>query len=194
MLNFNKIIEILISLQIIIISTFIPVFLSIPFTNKLFGTFEIPITWQIPSIILTTLIFNGKIVIKAFSIYLIIGLFFIPVFDQGGSLGYLLTPNFGYLLGMYPLIKIIDTLNKRNHKVNYYEILKYGILGISSMHIIGIIYSCIQLLYFKQSEAILYSISKHSLGKVGYHLLMLTPIIFLFKMIKNNKLKNNDKN
>ena len=27
-------------------------------------------------------------------------------------LGYLLTPNFGYLLGVYPLIKFIDKLNE----------------------------------------------------------------------------------
>ncbi len=187
MLNLNKLIEVFISLQIIIVSTFIPVFFSIPFTYKLNGTFEIPITWQLPSIVIITLIFNAKIVLKAFSIYLIIGLFFIPVFDQGGSLGYLLTPNFGYLLGMYPLIKIIDNLNKRNQTIKYYDLLKYEILGISSMHMIGIVYNCILFLYFKQSEILLYNISKYSLGKFGYHLLMLTPINLLFKIFNNNK-------
>ena len=79
MLNISKLIEVFISLHIIIISTFIPVFFSIPFSNIPIGTFEMPITWQLPSIVIITLIFNGKIVIKAFSIYLIIGLFFIPV-------------------------------------------------------------------------------------------------------------------
>ena len=187
MLNVSKFIEVFISLQIIIISTFIPVFFSIPFTNKLIGTFEIPITWQLPSIVIITLIFNGKIVIKAFSIYLIIGLFFIPVFDQGGSLGYLLTPNFGYLLGMYPLIKIIDNLNKRNRIINYFDLLKYGILGICSMHLIGIIYNCIQVLFFRQYGILLYNISKYSIGKFGYHLLILTPITVLFKIFKKNR-------
>ena len=187
MLNVSKLIEVFISLQIIIISTFIPVFFSIPFTNKLIGTFEIPITWQLPSIVIITLIFNGKIVTKAFSIYLIIGLFFIPVFDQGGSLGYLLTPSFGYLLGMYPLIKIIDNLNKRKQMIKYYDLLKYGILGICSMHFIGIIYSSILVLYFKQSEILLYNISKYSLGKFGYHLLILTPITVLFKIFNKNR-------
>ena len=185
--NFNKVIEILISLQIIIISTFIPVIFSIPFTNKLIGTFEIPITWQLPSIVLITLIFSGKIVIKAFSLYLIIGLFFIPVFHQGGSLGYLLTPNFGYLLGMYPLIKIIDNLNKRNQLINYYDLLRFGILGISSMHLIGIIYNCIQVILSNQSEILLYNISKYSLGKFGYHLLVLTPIALLIKIINKKR-------
>ena len=186
MLNFNKLIEVIISLQIIIISTFIPVFFSIPFANKLVETYEIPITWQIPSIVMITLIFRGKIVIKAFSIYLIIGLFFIPVFHQGGSLGYLLTPNFGYLLGMYPLIKIIDNLNKRNQLINYYELLKYVTLGICSMHLIGIIYNCILVLYFKQPEILLFNISKYSLGKIGYHLLVLIPITLLIRIINNN--------
>ena len=46
--------------------------------------------------------------------YKLIGLFCIPVFHQGGSLGYLLTPYFGYLLGIYPLVRIIDSLNKKN--------------------------------------------------------------------------------
>ena len=186
MLNFNKIIEVIISLQIIIISTFIPVLFSIPFANKLVETYEIPITWQIPSIVMITLIFRGKIVIKAFSIYLIIGLFFIPVFHQGGSLGYLLTPNFGYLLGMYPLIKIIDNLNKRNQLINYYELLKYVTLGICSMHLIGIIYNCILVLYFKQPEILLFNISKYSLGKIGYHLLVLIPVTLLIRIINNN--------
>ena len=187
MLNLNKFIEILISLQIIIISSFIPLFISIPFINKIVPSIEIPITWQIPSIIIITLIFKGKIVIKAFSIYLMLGLFFVPIFHNGGSLGYLLTPNFGYLLGTYPLIKIIDKLNKKNQQINYYEFLKYGILGICSMHLVGLIYSTIQILYFKQSDEFLYNISKYSLGKIGYHFLMLTPISFLIRIINHKK-------
>ena len=186
MLNLSKLIEIFISLQIIIISTFIPIF-SIPFSNKFIGNFEMPITWQLPSIVIITLIFNGKIVIKAFTIYLIVGLFFVPVFHEGGSLGYLLTPNFGYLLGMYPLIKIIDNLNKRNQIINNYELLKYVTLAICSMHFVGIIYNCIQVLFFKQSELLLYNISKYSIGKFGYHLLVLTPLAFLIKIINNKR-------
>tara|TARA_B100000902_G_scaffold298636_1_gene285995 strand:- start:517 stop:1095 length:579 start_codon:yes stop_codon:yes gene_type:complete len=187
MLKFNKIIEIFISLQIIIISTFIPVFLSIPFTNNFIQISEIPITWQITSIILLTLIFKGEIVVKAFSFYLLIGLLFFPVFQKGGSLGYLLTPNFGYLLGIYPLINIIDKLNKKNNKIHYYDIMRFGFFGIISMHFIGIIYTSIQILYFDQPEIILYNLSKYSLSKFGYHILMLTPITLLSKLINKHK-------
>ena len=193
MLNFNKVIEIIISLQVIIISTFVPVYISIPSINKILQTLEIPISWQVPSIIIITLIFKGKIVIKAFSIYLFIGLFILPVFQNGGSLGYLLTPNFGYLLGTYPLIKFIDKLNIKNNKIHFIELLRYGIIGIFSMHILGILYNYFQILYFKETELLLYNISKYSLGKLGYHLLMLTPITLLIKLINKYRLKNNVK-
>ena len=193
MLNFNKVIEIIISLQVIIVSSLFPVYISIPSLKQLMQTYEIPISWQLPSIILITLIFKGKIVIKAFSIYLFTGLFLLPVFQNGGSLGYLLTPNFGYLLGIYPLIKFIDNLNIKNNKINFYDFLRYGILGIFSMHIIGIIYNLIQIFYFNQSDILLYNISKYSLGKIGYHLLMLSPITLLIKMINKYRLKNNVK-
>ena len=191
MINLNKFIELFISLQIIIISTFVPIYITLPFTNGMIQTLEMPITWQIPSIIIITMIFKGKIVIKAFSIYLIIGLFFIPVFHQGGSLGYLLTPNFGYLLGLYPLIKIFDNLIKIKQKIIFYDLLKYGISGILSMHLIGITYSCFQILYFKQADTLLYYISKYSLGNIGYHILILTPITLLIKFINNKKYQRN---
>ena len=185
MLNLYKTIEVVISLQILIISTMIPVFITIPITNKVLEIVDIPITWQIPSVILITLVFRGKIVFKAFSIYLLLGIFFIPIFHHGGSLGYILTPNFGYLLGIYPLIKIIDDLNKDNKIITLYKFIKYGIIGITFMHIIGITYSSIQMIYFKRYDYLLYSISNYSLGKYGYHLLMLTPISLLLSPINN---------
>ena len=183
--EFNKLIKVIISLQIIIISTFIPVVISIPFTNQFIQTFDFPISWQIPAIVLLTLIFKSEAVLIAFSIYLIIGLFFLPVFHNGGSLGYLLTPNFGYLLGIFPLVNIIDKLNKINHRINYYDLVKYGILGILSMHVIGIVYNVIQIIIFKQPDIFFYNISKYSLGKFGYHLLMLVPISLLIKFFNN---------
>ncbi len=189
MFVFDKVIKIFISLQIIIISTFIPVAISIPFTNLPIKTLDIPISWQIPTIVLITLIFKREVVTIAISFYLLIGLLFLPVFHNGGSLGYLLTPNFGYLLGTYPLVNIIDKLNKLNHKIKYYDLLKYGILGVCSMHIMGIIYTLIVILILKQPQILLYNISKYSVSKIGYHLLMLTPITLLTKLINNYNFK-----
>ena len=164
----------------------LPVYIRLPFIDESPISFEIPITWQIPTIILLTLIFHKKVVFRAFSIYIILGLFILPVFHQGGSLGYLLTPNFGYLLGFYPLIKIIDNLNNRN-KINVRNFLKNGFIAIVAMHLTGIFYNFIQIIFYSQYNLFLYNLGKYSLGKIGYHLLMLFPLLLLIKPIERLK-------
>ena len=188
MLNFYKLIEIMVSLQSLIISTMIPVYIPFEFIEKSSNSNEMPITWQIPTIILLTLIFDRKVVFRAFSLYIFIGLFIFPVFLQGGSIGYLLTPNFGYLLGTYPLIKIVDNLNKKN-KINVSNFLKKGFLAIISLHLTGIFYNFVQIIFYKKLNIFLYNIGKYSLGKIGYHLIMLIPLILIIQPI--NYLKNN---
>ena len=186
MLNFYKLIEILVSLQSLVITTMLPVYIPLPFVDKYNNSFEMPITWQIPTIILLTLIFHRKVVFRAFSIYIILGLFIAPVFHQGGSIGYLLTPNFGYLLGLYPLIIIIDNLNTRN-KINVGNFLKNGFIAICAMHLTGIFYNLIQVMFFSQFNIFLYNLGKYSVGKIGYHFLMLLPLLLLIKPIKSLK-------
>ena len=183
MLNFYKLIEILVSLQSLIISTMIPVYIPLPFIDQSSNSLEMPITFQIPTIILLTLIFNGKVVFRAFTIYIVLGLLVYPVFTQGGSIGYFLTPNFGYLLGAYPLIKIINNFNKRN-KINVCNFLINGFIAIGAMHLTGIFYNFIQIIFYSQFDLFLYNLGKYSLGKIGYHFLMLFPLLLLIKPIK----------
>ena len=186
MLNFYKLIEMLVSLQLLVISTMLPVYISLPFVDESKYSFEMPITWQIPTIILLTLIFHKKVVFRAFSIYIILGLLIAPVFHQGGSMGYLLTPNFGYLLGLYPLIKIIDNLNTRN-KINVGNFLKNGFIAICAMHVTGIFYNLLQVIFYSQFNIFLYNLGKYSVGKIGYHFLTLFPLLLLIKPIKSLK-------
>jgi len=186
MLNFYKLIEILVSLQLLVITSMLPVYIPLTFIYKSSNNFELPITWQIPTIILLTLIFHKKVVFRAFSLYIILGLFIAPVFHQGGSIGYLLTPNFGYLLGLYPLIKIIDNLNTRN-KINVSNFLKNGFIAICAMHMTGIFYNLIQVIFYSQFNIFLYNLGKYSVGKIGYHFLTLFPLLLLIKPIKSLK-------
>ena len=126
------------------------------------------------------LFFKRNIVFSAYTIYLLIGLFALPIFHQGGSPGYLLTSNFGYLVGMYPLIKIISGLSICSH-IRIIDFIKRATIAILAMHLTGIIYSLIQFLTYKQSDIFLYNIGNYSLGKIGYHLLLLIPLAFLIK-------------
>ena len=174
------------SLQSLVISTMLHVYIPLPFVDESNNTYEMPITWQIPTIILLTIVFHKKVVFRAFSIYIILGLFIAPVFHQGGSIGYLLTPNFGYLLGLYPLIKIIDNLNNRN-KIYVGNFLKNGFIAIGAMHLTGIFYNFIQNIFYSQFNLFLYNLGRYSLGKIGYHFLMLLPLLLLIKPIDRLK-------
>ena len=186
MLNFYKLIEILVSLQLLVITTMLPVYIPLQFIDKSSNIFEAPITWQIPTIVLLTLIFHKQVVFRAFSIYIILGIFIAPVFHQGGSIGYLLTPNFGYLLGVYPLIQIIDKLNTV-HKINIWNFLTNGFIAIAAMHLTGIFYNFMQIIFYSQFNMFLYNLGKYSVGKIGYHFLMLFPILLLTNPIKRLK-------
>ena len=183
MLNFYKLIEILVSLQSIVITSMLPVYIPLQFINRSSDSLELPITWQIPTLILLTLIFHKKVVFRAFSIYIILGLFIAPVFHQGGSIGYLLTPNFGYLLGVYPLVKIIDNLNSRN-KINVRNFLISGFTAIGAMHLTGILYNFVQIIFYREINIFLYNLGKYSIGKIGYHFLLLLPLLLVIKPIK----------
>ncbi len=184
--NFYKLIEILVSLQLIVITSLLPVYIPLPFIYKSINNFELAITWQIPTIILLTLLFHKRVVFRAFSIYLILGLFIFPVFPKGGSIGYLLTPNFGYLIGLYPLIKIIDNLNNIN-KINVGNFLRNGFIAICAMHLTGIFYNFIQTIFYSEFNLFLYNLGKYSLGKIGFHFLMLFPLLLLIKPIERLK-------
>ena len=180
MKNFIKIVEILICLQSIFISTMIPIFIEIPYKNNLIINLDSPITLQLPTIILISLFFKRNIVFYAYTIYLFIGLFALPIFHQGGSLGYMLTPNFGYLLGMYPLIKIINDVSVIS-RFRIIVFLKRATIAVLLMHLTGIIYSLIQSIFYKQLDLFLYNVGNYSLGKIGYHLFLLIPLAFLIK-------------
>jgi len=186
MLNLYKFIEILVSLQSLVITTMLPIYIPLPFIYISSNNFELPITLQIPTIILLTLIFHKKVVFSAFTLYIILGLFIAPVFHEGGSTGYLLTPNFGYLLGVYPLIKIIDNLNTSN-KINVGNFLINGFIAIGAMHLTGIFYNFIQTIFYSQFNLFLYNLGKYSLGKIGYHFLMLFPLLLLIKTVERLK-------
>ena len=191
MLNFYKLIEILVSLQSLVITTMLPIYIPLQLIDKSSNSFELPITWQVPTIVLLTLIFHKKVVFIAFSIYIFLGLFIAPVFHQGGSIGYLLTPNFGYLLGMYPLIKIIDNLNSKN-KIYFGNFITNGFIAISAMHLTGIFYNFIQIIFYSEYNLFLYNLGKYSIGKIGYHFLMLLPLFLVIKPIKRLKIEHND--
>ena len=186
MLNLKKNIELMISTQCIFIGSFVPLHISIPSNENYLKTTELPVNWQIPIILFLTILFSRDMIIKSYTIYLTLGLFFLPIFNDGGSLGYILTPNFGFLLGIYPMIIYINKLNSKN-KISIFKFIFYGIISLLILHLIGIIYMTVKLLIFNRIELILYIIGKYSLANLPFQILMLFPcslLLICFKKVK----------
>ncbi len=188
MINKRNIYKFIISFESILISSMIPINIPIPSIENIYRIVEIPINYQIPTIIFLTLIFSGEFIKKVYAFYLLIGLFFLPVFFDGGSLGYLITPNFGYLIGIFPLINIINILNKKNN-LSLIKYIKYTLAGLIIMHFTGIIYFSFQLLLFNKQNLIVYNIGLFTLNKIPFQIISLIPVYLIINLINNLKLE-----
>jgi len=188
MINKKNIYKFIVSFQSILISTMIPVNIPIPSIENIYRIVEIPINYQVPTIIFLTLLFSGDFIKNVYAIYIFIGLFFFPVFFDGGSLGYLLTPNFGYLFGIFPLISIINILNKEIY-LSFTKYIKYSLTGLMVMHFTGISYLSLQLIIFNKPNLIPYNIGIFSLNKIPYQIITLIPVYLIINLINKFKLK-----
>jgi len=71
-------------------------------------------------------------------LYILLGLFIVPVFALGGGLRYILTYGFGYIFAFLPAGIILGTVLKKGY--TYKNIAKAVFLGVLTIHLIGIIY------------------------------------------------------
>ena len=187
MITKKNIYKFIVSFESILISSMIPMNIPIPSFENIYRIVEIPINYQIPTVIFLTLFFSGEFIKNVYAIYIFIGLFFLPIFFDGGSLGYLITPNFGYLIGIFPLISIINKLNKKNN-FSFIKYMKYALASLIILHFIGILYLIFQLLIFKKSGLILYNIGLYTFNKIPFQIISLIPVYICINLI--NKLKN----
>ena len=100
--------------------TAIGAFLQIP-------TGTVPITLQFLFTALAGLLLGWKWGAVSQLLYVGIGLLGLPVFTQGGGIGYVLQPSFGFLLGLIPAAAVIGALTAR--RTGYLNILAAVLVG-----------------------------------------------------------------
>ena len=138
--KFTSWVQAITGVMLIIICAMIPSSIIFPQEDLSLSISPLHSNWQIQGVLLTSLLCGPQIgTISAIS-YLIIGLFYLPVFHGGGSVGYILTHEFGYLLGFIPAAWICGFLAKQNTKANLINYSYYTSLSLCVVHIIGIIY------------------------------------------------------
>ena len=138
--KFSSGVKAITGVMLIIVCAMIPSSIILPQEGLSFSNIPLQSNWQIQGLLLISLLCGPLIgTISAIS-YLIIGLFYLPVFHGGGSVGYILTHEFGYLLGFIPAAWACGFLAKNNSKANLINYSFYTSISLFIIHIIGIIY------------------------------------------------------
>ena len=109
-------------------------FIRIPMPNIM------PMTLQTFFVLLTALVLPIKASILATITYIALGLIGLPIFSGGGGLGYILMPNFGFIIGFLVSSVIIGVLVQKHKNRKLWHYIIVSLLGITVIYIIGILY------------------------------------------------------
>lgn len=112
----------------------------------------VPITFQTLFVILNCYLLKNKAIFSIL-LYIFMGLIGLPVFTNGGGIGYILMPSFGYLIGFILCAYFIGNCHCESKK----ELFFAGIIGIIIIYIIGVFYFVIiEYFYYHQIFSITY--------------------------------------
>ena len=93
---------------------------------------------QIPAVMFVGALLGRKYGITSILLYIILGLFVIPVFALGGGPKYILEYGFGYILAYVPAVFFAGSILKSGFSIR--NIFHAVIVGVLTIHIIGVLY------------------------------------------------------
>jgi biotin transport system substrate-specific component len=100
----------------------------------------VPITFQVTFCMLAGLLLGSKLGALSVAVYIALGLVGIPVFTEGGGIGYVLKPTFGYILGFLVGAYVAGLIAEKFVKPKFWVYLAASFAGILVVYIIGTIY------------------------------------------------------
>ncbi|MBR4891459.1 MAG: biotin transporter BioY [Clostridia bacterium] len=109
-------------------------FIKIPMPNMM------PMTLQTFFVLLAGLLLNVKASTLATITYMALGLIGLPIFSGGGGIGYVLMPNFGFIIGFIVATVIISVITQKLQNRKLWQYIVVSLLGITVIYIIGIFY------------------------------------------------------
>ena len=122
--------------------TFLPASVTTPiwfWDGRGFQAYSLGVTYQIGAVLLVGCMGGKNAAALSQIAYLALGLTLWPVFSQGGGIGYLKEPSFGYLLGFVPGAWVCGWVAFK--VVSRLESMAFSCLcGLFTVHAIGLIY------------------------------------------------------
>lgn len=132
---------------------------------------------QIPVIMFIAALLGRRFGIASVTIYILVGLFFAPVFALGGGLDYIFQYGFGYIIAYIPAVFFAGSILKSG--LTYRNMAQATLVGVLTIHLVGILYMMFMATLHRESFPIILGwISAQSGTKIIYDL-----IISFFAMI-----------
>jgi biotin transport system substrate-specific component len=100
----------------------------------------VPVTMQYFFCAMAGLCLGAKLGALSQAVYVCIGLIGFPVFTEGGGIGYVLKPTFGYLIGFILCAFIIGLLTERMKEMNFLKVFGALMAGIACLYLLGVPY------------------------------------------------------
>lgn len=100
----------------------------------------VPFTLQYLFTMLAGLLLGGKRGCFAVCVYILLGLMGLPVFAQGGGIGYLFQPSFGYLIGFAAGAYVTGSIAHMAGRISYGRILAANFAGLGIVYLSGMAY------------------------------------------------------
>ena len=170
--------------MLIIVCVMIPSSIILPQQDLSLSIVPLHSNWQIQGAFLISLLCGPQIGTICAISYLIIGLFYLPVFHGGGSIGYILTHEFGYLLGFIPASWTCGLLAKTNSNPNLINYSFYTLISLCIIHISGIVYLIFGKVFWNWPEKLFDLILINSLIPFPTQLLLCISISLLSICLK----------
>ncbi|WP_352400744.1 biotin transporter BioY [Anaerotignum sp.] len=100
----------------------------------------VPFTLQYLFTMLAGLLLGGKLGAMSVGIYILLGLMALPVFTQGGGLGYIFTPTFGYIIGFFVGAYVTGNIANKVSNPSYRKLYTANFLGLGIVYLFGMVY------------------------------------------------------
>lgn len=100
----------------------------------------VPFTLQFLFTMLAGLLLGGKLGSISVIVYILMGIFGLPVFAEGGGIGYIFKPSFGYIIGFAVAAYITGTIANKKSKSSYKQLLISSFIGLFIVYLFGMAY------------------------------------------------------